>query len=369
LGISGFSIEGRAPGWVDSTRRWLGVVELLIRFKALGFTLVMPLLGAATASAYPGLAGNKVPALIGAALSYHLFSYILNDVIDLPVDRTEPLRADYPLVKGLIEPWQALGLALVQIPLAGVFTAVAGGSYQAYVILGASFALMAAYNVWGKRSIFPPVTDLIQGLAWGGLTLYGAAATTDSSRFTFHVSPLTVLAVSYVAIFIVMINGIHGSVRDLANDLRCGLRTTAIRLGARSRPGGGIDVTPRLAWYTLALQAILIALPVLALTNNWLDYAPWELAVTWVSMLAVALASVGLLAIAARSGSDARTLFVCGSLHLVLSFGALLVLFGFYLDKVLLFVVFAAYVGPLLASGLLHSGLAQAWRKVKRGRL
>ena len=161
-------------------------MELLIRFKALGFTLVMPLLGAATASAYPGLAGDKVPALMGAALSYHLFSYILNDVIDLPVDRTEPLRAGYPLVKGMIEPWQALGLALVQIPLAGVFTAMAGGSYQAYVILGASFALMAAYNVWGKSSIFPPVTDLIQGLAWGGLTLYGAAATTDSSRFTSY---------------------------------------------------------------------------------------------------------------------------------------------------------------------------------------
>ena len=367
MGISGFSIEANVPGWVDSTRRWLGVVELLIRFKALGFTLVMPLLGAATASAYPGLAGHKVAALMGAALSYHLFSYILNDVIDLPVDRTEPLRADYPLVKGMIEPWQALGLALVQMPLAGVFTAMAGGSYQAYVILGASFALMAAYNVWGKRSIFPPVTDLIQGLAWGGLTLYGAAATTDSSRFTFHVSPLTVLTVSYVAIFIIMINGIHGSVRDLANDLRCGLRTTAVMLGARPRPGG-IDITPGLAWYTLALQVILIALPVLALTNNWLDYGPWELAVTWVCMLAVALASVGLLAIASRSSSQARTLFVCGSLHLVLSFGALIVLFGFYLDTVLFVVIFAAYVGPLLASGLLHSGLAQAWRKVKRGR-
>ncbi len=361
MGISGQAIETNITGWVASVRRGLSIVELLIRFKALGFTLVMPLLGATTVS--PRLGGDKMLALMSTALCFHLFSYIFNDVIDLPVDRTEPLRASYPLVRGLIQPWQALSFALAQVPLAGAFTAITAGNYQSYAALGASFALMAVYNLWGKRSIFPPLTDAIQGLAWGGLTLYGAAVISN------HYNYLTAITVSFVAIFIILINGVHGSLRDLVNDLRCGLRTTAIMLGARPRSGGGIYISRALALYTLALQSALIALPLLSLAYNWFGYQPEQQVLSTVFLVAVALASLGLLAIAARSSGEARTLFVCGSLHLVLSFASLIVLFGFYLDLVLLVVVLTAFFTPLLASNLLRLGLVRGWQKLTRSRL
>ncbi|NTU85807.1 MAG: hypothetical protein HGA45_41835, partial [Chloroflexales bacterium] len=72
------------------------------RVSAFGATAVLPILGAASVD--PGLAGRRAAELLGVAAAFHAFAYIDNDICDLEVDRTQPLRAAYPLVRGAVSP-------------------------------------------------------------------------------------------------------------------------------------------------------------------------------------------------------------------------------------------------------------------------
>src|SRR5262249_44183465 len=155
-----------------------------------------PLLGAATASSW--LTRHQILGLIAVATAFHIFAYVLNDVIDLRVDRTESLRADFPLVRGTVQPRHALMVAFLQIPIALGVTAWLGVNVQAYTELIAAFVLMTAYNLWGKRTPFPPLTDLIQGLGWAALALYGATIVSG------HLTVLLGVIIAFVVVFILM---------------------------------------------------------------------------------------------------------------------------------------------------------------------
>ena len=260
-------------------------IVLLVRFKAMGFTLAMSLLGAATVA--HALDGKSVLALLGAAAAFHCFAYVTNDVIDLPVDRTEPLRRDYPLVRGIISPRQALAFALLMIPLGFAFTMLAGGA-QAYLVYISALVAMTIYNLYGKRCFFPPLTDLVQGIGWSALLVYGALLAQEEP------SKLTWLAALYVCLFIIMINGVHGSLRDLENDLRFNAKTTAHMLGARTQQDK-LHIPIGLVIYTLLLESTLTGLLLVPSVRNWAAYyGDWaERAV--VATLLAWVVSVGLL--------------------------------------------------------------------------
>ena len=338
---------------------WLGGVVtfwyVFTRFPVIGVSALMPLLGAATVNPHPSAA--QIFGLLGVALAFHNFAYVFNDVIDLPVDRTEPLRAECPLVQGTVKPRQALAFAGLMLPLAFGLTAWLGGPLRAYLALSAGFVLMASYDVWGKRTRFPPLTDLVQALGWGAYTLYGAAMM--PGPFT----RLTAVVVAFVIVYILMVNGVHGSLRDLKNDRDCGMRSTALLLGARPR-GDGVILSRPLAAYTLVLQASLIALTVFPLATNDLAYPPRARALTAVAVLAITLASLHWLQTAARRSAHRGSLIVAGALHIALVLFGLIALLAGWVAPGLLATMMVTYVAPLL----LHREILEAAR-LKAGRL
>ena len=141
------------------------------RFSAVSFTLVVPLSGAAIA--FRPLSISRIAGLTAIAIAFHLFAYVSNDVVDLPLDRTEPQRSDSPLVLGLIRPSVALAIALAQVPVAFAIHAALGGPPAASLALLTAVALMLVYNIYGKRLAFPPLGDAVQGVAWSAFALYG----------------------------------------------------------------------------------------------------------------------------------------------------------------------------------------------------
>ena len=205
-------------------------VDRFIRLHFISFSCMLPLLGASTVRRQ--LRPDEIFALLGVGMCFHIFAYVLNDVIDLPIDRTQALRQTDPLVRGTIRPWQALAVAVVQIPLTIPLTMWLGGGVAADVALLAGFAGLTIYNLWGKRNRVPPITDAVQGIAWGSLAIYAAYALGGAPNV------LTWVVAAYGAGFILLINGIHGGLRDIGNDLVSGARTTAIFFGARPTSGG-----------------------------------------------------------------------------------------------------------------------------------
>lgn len=332
-----------------------------VRFSAIGGTLILPLLGAAAVS--PQLSLRVLSGLIGIGLVYHVFAYVLNDVVDLPIDRTEPRRAASPLVRGTVQPWQALTVALLQVPLAVALTVWLHGGARAFVALVASFLLGTAYNLWGKRARFPPMTDLIQGLGWGALSLWGGAIVgqwTARNGIVFW----------FVVVFILMANGVHGSLRDIVNDHRCGVRSTAIVMGARPDGSSGVLVPRRITVYAFVLQAMLTGIVLLSLARNDFGYPARALAVSSAAVLLVVVASFSFLVGAARSMHDQQELRSAGMLHLITSLTLPIVLFALYVEPPFLAVLAVGYALPLLTHawlpGALRWGISGAAYRARR---
>ena len=338
-------------------RRKTYPVRLFLRFSALGGTLFLPLLGAASVSAR--LEGQQIIGIICVGFAFHGFSYVLNDIVDLDIDRSEPRRAEFPLVVGTVQPWQALAFVLLQVPLAMVITAWLGGDARSFVVLGIGFLLMAIYDLSGKRTKYPPVTDAAQGLAWAALVLYGATIAPG------NLSGMTFTIVAYVFVFILLANGVHGGLRDLANDSKCGVRTTAIFLGAQPRGTSGLLIPRPLILYTAALQAILIFLLFTPLVFNWLGYGVIEGVVTWAMVIACSVLQLRLLMTAVRSAPDGRQMTAPGMLHLLLALIALLALFALHLDPLLRLALLAVFLVPLLTHSWLFQSLRWSWRQLR----
>lgn len=254
-------VSAHRPSALSGLLVALLAADRLIRLHFLVFTAQLVIFGIAAATA-SGVATPSWPTLIGVfavGLAFHVFAYVFNDVIDLPVDRTQPLRAGDPLVKGDISVQQALWLSLMMIPLAALLSAVMGADWVTQLILIASFAAMAVYDLWGKRCFCPPLTDLAQGLGWGGLSLWVAML------LGHELTAAAWLAFGFGAGYIFLINGVHGGLRDLANDLRTGSRTTAIYFGARpSRQGASMTTSLRV--FSIFAQLLLVGLGLAALS-------------------------------------------------------------------------------------------------------
>jgi 4-hydroxybenzoate polyprenyltransferase len=330
----------------------LDVIQQFIRLPAFGFTAMLVLLGAASVA--PHLAARQALALLGVALAFHCYSYVLNDVIDLPLDRTQPLRARDPLVRGVIRPGPALAFALCQLPIALVITARLGGDAGAYAALGAGFALMGIYNLWGKRTPLPPATDVIQGMAWGALALYGAAMQRGSP------SGLTIDLCAFAVVYITLLNGVHASLRDLTNDLARGMRSTAILLGARPQATGRLAIPGRLKVYGWALQALSIGLLLAPLWQNALGYGPIAWGVTCVAVLLLSARGLRLVAIILSPATSHAGLARALGAYLFTSLSSLVALFALRLAPGVLAALLAACLLPLLPKTFRQ--VIAAWR-------
>ena len=230
-------------------------LDELFRFHQLGFVSLWPLLGLLCTSTWDASMGI---AIVGVSFFFNSFGVILNDVVDLPVDRTAPLRQRAALVRGVVTPKQALSLALLQIPLMLTAHIVGGLSPHAIPLLLAVTASLAVYDLWSKTCRLPLLVDAALALSGFLYVLYGARVAEPSM-------PLLVwpVAVSSAA-FLLYVNAFSNGLRDLDNDLSCHRRTTPIWLGCRGTVDGRVHITRAMYAYAGLLQSVLIAAAVYA---------------------------------------------------------------------------------------------------------
>jgi 4-hydroxybenzoate polyprenyltransferase len=325
--------------WIRRAWYLLSALKQFFRIPYLSFPIILPLLGAATESLQ--LTNNQILGLIGVALAFHIFVHLQNDVVDLPLDRTQLLRANSPLVRGIVQPWQALTIAFLQLPLALALSYWLRATALAYVAFAGAVILMSIYNLWGKRNAFPFLTDVLQGLGWSAMVLYGAAV------ISTHPTALVMVIIAFVVVFIVMINGVHGNLRDLTNDLQCGMRTTAMLLGARPLDGEGLMIPLRLKLYALMLQMLLTGIVLLPLVYNWFGYPPTKRQTVAYIMLTFILLSIALLELFVASSSKRLQMNFMGSLHLITLLSFILVVFAPYLQPKAVIALLIVYVLPM----------------------
>lgn len=285
-------------------------VARLFRVFSLGATLVYVLIGIATGAAPPTPAVVVGGGLLGFA--FHIFANVGNDLIDLPLDRGDPRRARGPLVRGVVTPQAALILVVAPLPMMfGLLRALQAPAEAARALAGA-LALIVFYNVAGKSLGIPVVADYAQGVGWALLVVTGAEVAGGATVGTL-------LAAAFVAVYVALINGIHGGIRDIANDTANRARTTAGSLGLQASPDGALDLPRALVVYTLAVTVVLASL--------FVGVVWWSLrtgsgpAPVAASGLAAGLHAASLVALARawRARSRLRDAMAHGTWHLVLA--------------------------------------------------
>jgi hypothetical protein len=149
-----------------------------------------------------------------------------------------------------------------------------------------------------------------------------------------------------------MINGVHGTLRDLQNDRRSGMHTTAVLFGLRMDSDTEVSIPRAFKVYALVLQALLVGMTTMPLIANWPHYAllPWAGSMAMVLALNI-LACLLLAGPALRSGDWQRSHVAC-LLHTYVSLSSFLALFMLYMDAALLV---ALVLAQLLSSSWLYS--------------
>ena len=318
-----------------------------IRGSALGGTLLIAALGAFAADPHPGPAAFTAVLVVG--LCFHTFAYVTNDLVDLPLDRVA--RPISPLVVGWIPTRTALAVALVQVPVALGVALVVGGLRAASVMV-AALAAMAVYNLYGKRAPAPPLTDAVQGVSWSALLLAAAAMVGDAW------TPIIWTFAAFVVVFILMANGIHGSIRDLVIDRQFGVRSTAIVYGAHPRGQGGVFLPRGLVVYASALQVAAFSVLWASVIRDDLSYSRAGSRLVASLLLILTVLSSRFLLVALRSEDDGRALRSAGMLHLVTLLAVPVVLLLPRLHGGVIAALAVLYVVPLLP----HHGLPDTIR-------
>ena len=343
--------------YLVNMRHFIAALYRFTRYRYFFYTAMLPLLGAASVSTYI-TTYKTLLTLLCVALAYHTFAYVLNDIIDLPIDKNVPSRANYPLVCGQISTKQALFFALMQILLVFWLTIWQGGGIRANVLIGAGFLFMSCYNLLGKHCFFPPLTDLVQGLAWGLLVLYGAVMVHN------QITDLTMIIFAFEILFIIYVNGAPGGIRDLNTDLKNGAYTTPIFLGVRVDDDCRLVAVPgRFTAYAMILYSILIGLILLTLARNDVGYDPLAWNITFSTILALLIFSFVLtwkmlsLLYAQYKPGNFQKLCDIGWKHTLTILTLPAILFFLPLNLQFLFVMLSAFAFPQIITKLLDGPL------------
>ena len=313
----------------------------LIRLFPMGVTVLYPIVGLATTTAEASV-GDWL-RLLALGVMFHVYAYLANDVIDLPIDRTDPRRGRDPMVRDQVPPQWGLWIALAALPLMSLL--LLDLPFRVAVALAAAVGMLGVYDVAGKAIPIPFLADFVQGAGWAALIFVGAGVGGRANAATWW-------AAGFVVVFVAMVNGVHGAVRDVENDRQAGAKTTAVVLGARIRDGN-LVLPPTILIYATVLQAAIGATiaGTLVGTRDRLSPGAWRFAVVLTTV--VYLASLWKLVSAYRHRTDLGRVMAAGAWHLILAPLALATATIWTLGLPLALTSVAVFVAPPLIYGRL----------------
>lgn len=242
----------------------------------------------------------------------HVYGFVLNDIIDLKIDKNSQELRDRPLVSGTITlraAWLFTAASLIISLMIGMALATRYYSFlPAFPLLLLSALSITTYDVISKKW---PAMDVFVGTGVLLLIIYGAASVdaklTDLAWIVVALGTLQVLFMQFIA----------GGLKDAENDCRVQAKTLAVAFGVRIEQG---RMTIPLTFKSLAylLQAIDIALlfvPLLVIFNT--DHVWAQIVVIGVLSCVMLAVSVQLLHMKTFNRNRVRTFI---GLHYFINF-------------------------------------------------
>lgn len=184
----------------------------------------------------------------------HIFGFVLNEYVDVRVDKKSNYLKEKPLVSGAIPRSHALIIALFSCICVYTLTIIYFRFPFPLILLTLAFLSGLIYDTMGKKI---PGSDLFVGAASFFGVLFGA------STVSVHFTNLVYIISFSVFIFLVFCNAVVGGLKDADHDSLAGAKTTAIRMGVKVE-NGKMLVSKKFKMFSYALDLAFIFLIILA---------------------------------------------------------------------------------------------------------
>jgi len=229
----------------------------LTRLFNMGLTAIAPVLGALSMWNVGSLPLWKLLILFIIGSLAHIYGFVINDVIDIRLDKLSKDLYARPLVRGSITRKRAAVFAIScligSFLLSFVFFSdLLGYAVLVFILLMAYF-LATVYDIASKKY---PGMDLVVASAIFFLILFGASTIGTPTRLVYVVALIGGIQVLFM-------NMINGAIKDIDHDKQGSANTVAIRLGAKVYAGViALPVSFKTTGYLIEITRIaLIFLP------------------------------------------------------------------------------------------------------------
>ncbi|HMA83104.1 MAG TPA: UbiA family prenyltransferase [Candidatus Thermoplasmatota archaeon] len=199
---------------------------VLLRFPGLGGLAIPPVIAAMTVGTFD-LVTLSLLFLLGAYSS--IFGFVLNDYVDIEVDKQSKELKDRPLVSGSVSQQAALWICFSMIMLTFItFFILFYGEiitslrFISVIVILIAWILGSIYDVYGKK-IF--ASDILVALSVAFIFLIGAfALNKEPTLFTWIIFVLTFNNLFHM-------NAIEGGIKDADHDVLMNVNNIALRSG------------------------------------------------------------------------------------------------------------------------------------------
>lgn len=247
----------------------------------MGFTGIAPVLGAL---AMWNINQTSIPMLfilfVIGCLS-HVYGFVLNDVIDVKVDKLSEELTARPLVSGTITRKKATYFAVSCMILSWIF-ALFFYFYRDMnflnfllilsILIFADF-LSTIYNFVSKKYLG---MDIFVVSAIFFLVIFGAATASLEQLLS---APLVWIVAFIGAIQVLFMNMINGAIKDIDHDAKGMANTLAIRLGVRVKKKGMVTLPlsfKSIGYIIETARSFLIFSPFIFLSKNF-PFRTWQI--------------------------------------------------------------------------------------------
>ena len=242
----------------------------------MGLTGVAPVLGALSMWGVDKITFFQLFILFCIGCFSHVYGFVINDLVDIKVDKLSKKLIARPLVSGRITRKKAAYFAVACMIFSFILSTFFFKELVSYFLLISililAYILATIYDFSSKK--YPGMDVFVAGAIFL-LILFGAATVSIEQLLS---NPLIWIVALIGALQVLFMNMINGAIKDIDHDKKGMANTLAIRLGTKTR--GGVITLPRAfktVGYTVELvRSFLIFVPFLLFS---LSYQIWQIAV------------------------------------------------------------------------------------------
>lgn len=262
----------------------------LLRVPGLGGLAIPPVIGAITVGVFD-LYNLTVLFIIGALSA--VYGFVLNDYVDVELDKLVKELHGKPLVSGEVPRENALMISLLCMIFAFLFIfilwrgeVVNGYRFAAAVCMVLAAVLGSFYNVYGKRVVG---SDFFVAVSMGFVFLFGALSFGEPNAVTWVVFLLTFNNLLHM-------NAVEGGVKDADHDHIMGVKNLALLSGVRVE-GKKLFIPKSFKIFSISIRLFSVFLVFTPFLFFGYDYSFWQLIVLTLVSIGVLFFSLKLISL------------------------------------------------------------------------